>query len=108
MTFVSEMEHFTINGGEGKKIYIIHFLLFRKRAWKKYPTLSGHRVFGVPSGLVGPVTELVSPREHPKKGLILLCAVVVVDISFAVLRVPGTKKSPLNREKSGVKVFPCG
>jgi len=68
MTFVSEMEHFSINGGEGKKIYTIHFLLFRKRVWKKYPTLSGHRVFGVPSGLVGDGNGAGQPAGTPQEG----------------------------------------
>lgn len=50
---------------------MIHFLLFLKECvceWKKYSTLSGHRVFGVPSGLVGVGNGAGQPTGTPQEG----------------------------------------
>lgn len=78
--------------------------------WIKYtrPVYSGHRVFGVPSGLVGAGNGDGQPAGTSQEGSnFVVCAaaaVVVVDISFAI-HVACTcdgKKSPLGGgKKSG-------
>lgn len=91
-----------------KNIYIIHFLLFWKSAWKKYPTLSGHRVFGVPSGLVGDGNGAGQPAGTPQEGSNFVVCRRCCWHLVRYVACTWSKKSPLNREKSGVKVFPCG